>query len=139
MSKKQVNELIIREGMSLEIGEKVEVYYNLTKGGFSIVSRDKKNPNKNKVVAYAANVLIKDATFHLNLNKLKQIHDKQRKTVYAVVKGYLVSTNEQQTKEHVKGYCNPYTTGKFINWETKEEIKAAKEVYFYDKFFSYKE
>ncbi|MGP4074234.1 hypothetical protein ACTWQB_17155 [Piscibacillus sp. B03] len=129
--------LNIREGKTLNVGEKVEVYYNLHKGGFSILSRDKNNPDKNKVVAYADFVTLANATFHINSNKLKQIIRDQRKTVYAVVRGYLVNTDPINNSHHRKGYCNPYKTGKFVDWETKEELGEAKEVHFYDKYFSY--
>ncbi|MED4400272.1 hypothetical protein [Metabacillus fastidiosus] len=131
-------EFIIRDGMSLTPGEKVKVYFNIRKNGFSIVSLDKNNPNKGKVVAYASNVIIKDAIFHLNLNTLAGILEKQCKAVYATVKGVFVAAAEMDNSSHRKGYCNPYKTGKFIDWESGDELKEAEEVYFYDKYFSYR-
>lgn len=134
----KISGLQLKEGATLSAGERVEVYYNITRGGFSIVSLDKSNPMKGKVIAYAENVLIENATFHINLNKLGKIHEKNRKTVYAVVRGYFLNTEENNSSDFKKGYCNPFKTGRFIDWESKEEIKAAEAVYFYDKYFSYK-
>jgi len=135
--KRFAESFVVREGMSLNVGERVEVYYNIQQGGFSIKSIDKSNPNNGKVVAYASNVLIDNASFHLNLNKLKQIHEQQRKTVYATVKGTFCHSEEINNDNHNRGYCNPYTTGKFIDFDSKEELKTASTVYFYEKFFSY--
>ncbi|MDA1509597.1 hypothetical protein PDJ86_22330 [Bacillus cereus group sp. TH36-2LC] len=134
---KKVQGLVIREGATLTAGEKVEVYYNIQKGGFSIVSKDKNNPMKNKVVAYADYVTIENASFHINEKKHAKIIEMQRKTVYAVVRGEFLNADSIDNSEHKKGYCNPYTTGKFIDWDTKEEIKTASQVHFYDKFFSF--
>jgi len=131
--------LNLREGATLAAGERVEVYYNIQKGGFSVVALDKSNPMKGKVVAYAENVLIENASFHCNQKKLAKIHELQRKTVYAVVRGYFVSAEEIDGSSFKKGYCNPFKTGKFIDWDSKEELHVAAQVYFYDKFFSYKD
>lgn len=134
----KINGLQLKDGAVLKAGDRIEVYYNITRGGFSIVSRDKNNPMNGKVLAYAENVLIENATFHLNLNKLNRIFELNRKTVYAVVRGYFVSAEEIDQEGFNPGYCNPFKTGKFIDWNSKEEIKEAKQVYFYDKFFAYK-
>lgn len=129
-------EFTVKEGMSLRPGDRVEVYYNIQKGGFSIVSLQK--PHYGKVIAYAANVLIENATFHLNLRKLEQIRAMHRKTVYATVKGTFIQASAADVQDHRQGYCNPYTTGRFIDWESKEQVTKASAVYFYDRFFSYK-
>lgn len=126
------------EGRNINIGEKCEVYFNIQKGGFSIVSRNKNNPDNGRVVAYASDVQIKNATFHINENKYNKIQELQRKTVYAVVKGILSGTNEIDTSSYTKGYCNPYKTKGFINWNTKEKVIEAAEVVFYDKYFAFK-
>lgn len=127
----------LREGKSLSIGEKVEVYYNIHKGGFSIKSLDKSNISKGLVCAYASNLSIINATFHLSIPTLEKIIQRHVKDVYAVVRGTLESIGIMDNSEHKKGYCNPYSTGKFIDWDSKEEIKNAETVYFYDKYFSY--
>lgn len=128
----------LKEGACLKSGDRIEVYFNIQRGGFSIVSRDKNNPMNGKVIAYSENVLIENATFHLNYNKLKKIHELNRKTVYAVVRGYFVSAMEIDRTGFNPGYCHPFKTGRFIDWNTKEEVKEAKQVYFYDRYFAYK-
>lgn len=126
------------EGRNVNLFEKVEVYYNLQKGGFSIVSRDKRNPNNGKVVAYSSNVTIQDAEFRVNKNKHAQILERQRKTVYAVIRGTLTSFDTTNLDSYKQGYCNPYVTCGFIDWNSKEELNTAKEVTFYNKNFAYK-
>jgi hypothetical protein len=126
------------EGRSVALNEKVEVYYNIQKGGFSIVSRDKNNPNNGKVVAYASNVTIVNAEFKVNKNKHAQILEKQRKTVYAVVRGTLASFETVDLNSYEQGYCNPYVTCGFIDWNSKQELNTAQEVTFYNKNFAYK-
>jgi hypothetical protein len=135
---KKISQFTLREGSSLAVGEKVEVYYNLTQGGFSIVSRDKNNPNNGKVLAYAPYVQLENATFHLNLKKLEKIRTINRKTVYAVVRGIYKGAEDIEASDYTKGYCHPFNTGCFINYETGEELTEAKLVHFYDKFFSFK-
>ncbi|WP_079516530.1 hypothetical protein [Rossellomorea marisflavi] len=133
--------LKMRDGATLDPGERVEVYYNIQKGGFSIVALDKRNPMKGKVVAYASNVQVEDAKFCINPNKLAKIKANNRKTVYAVVRGHFVSAEPMDDAAHGyrKGYCNPFKTGKFIDWENGTELHEARGVYFYDKYFSYQE
>lgn len=135
---KRVEGLKLREGCTLTFGERIEVYYNIQKGGFSILSRDKRNPMKGKIIAHSEYVLIENATFRLNSKKLEQIKEKNRKTVYAVVRGTYIGSKPTEDKEFSRGYCNPYKTGAFIDWDTKEHITEAEYVYFYHKFFSYK-
>ncbi|MCK2000832.1 hypothetical protein MZM54_05440 [[Brevibacterium] frigoritolerans] len=137
-SKKKIEGLQLRGEATLTVGEKIEVYYNIHKGGFSILSRDKQNPMKGKVIAHSEFVLIEDATFHINSKKLEQIREMNRKTVYAVVRGVYAGSEQLVSADFHKGYCNPYKTGTFIDWASKEQITKAKHVYFYDKFFSYK-
>lgn len=138
-SKPKTQGLVVRSDASVSIGERVEVYYNIHKGGFSIKSLDKRNPAKGKVVAHAEHVSIQQATFHISKGTLAQILDTNRKSVYAVVRGTLSSvSNDQNFDGHRKGYCNPFRTGEFVDWDTGKELKEAEEVHFYDKFFSYR-
>lgn len=137
-TRKQIKGLVLREGASLNVGERVQVYYNLNKGGFSIKSLDKTNPMKGKVIAHAETVLIENASFHASMATLKRIKAKGQKEVYAVIRGFYIGTPEQCTEADKRGYLNPYITENFIDYDTKEELKTADKVFFYDKFFSYK-
>jgi hypothetical protein len=55
-----MNGITLREGMTISENERVEVYFNIHKSGFSIKSIDKRNPNKGKVIGYADHVQLKD-------------------------------------------------------------------------------
>ncbi|MCP3763677.1 hypothetical protein NLX67_14975 [Domibacillus sp. A3M-37] len=141
MAKAKMPSLTLVEGATLEKGERIEVYFNIRKGGFSIKSIDKQNPLNGKVIAHTDTLMIEQATFQYSQKTLEKIHAKQQKAVYAVVRGYYVATGDmsEETSSFMPGYCNPYTTDHFINWQTKEEIKEADLVYFYDKYFNYKQ
>lgn len=134
-----MNNVTLVEGRTIAAGERVEVYYNLNKGGYSIKSLDKGNKDKGKVVAYADNVTITGASFHASEATLKKILEKKQKAVYAVVRGYIVDADKKDIQQYKEGYINPYTTGTFINRQTKEELSTAKEVYFTNKLFYYLE
>lgn len=127
-----------REGMSVQQGERVAVYYNIHKGGFSIKSMDKRNPHNGKVVAYADVVMVNDAQFHIKPSGLRNIHKTGYKEIYATVRGTLIGTESVQTEGHRWGYCNPFTTETFVDWQTGVELSTAAEVYFYGSHFSYR-
>lgn len=133
-----INQVTVIAGRSLKLGEKVEVYYNINKGGFSIKSKEKTNAHYNKVVAYAPFIQIKDASFHVGTKTLERVRTRKQKEVYAVVRGILTSFDQLNDIGYRKGYHNPYITDTFIDWETKQELKTAENVYFYEKYFSFK-
>lgn len=125
------------EGKSIAAGERCAVYFNLHKGGFSVKSMDKRNPHNGLVVAYADYVTISDASFHVMQSRLKNILAKRQKEIYAVVRGVLVDTEAMDDEGFRKGYVNPYTTGHFIDLETRAQLTEAQAVHFYDRHFSY--
>jgi hypothetical protein len=104
----------IREGMDLQVGQKVEVYFNIHKGGFSIKSIDKANPNKGRVVAYSGQVELEDCTYHVNENNLKKLLEERRKRVYAVVRGTFKGSTVDTT-DREKLSINPYTSPFFTD------------------------
>jgi hypothetical protein len=124
--------LILVEGRSLCEGEKVEVYYNLHKGGFSIKSLDKRNIDKGRVVAYAPSLTITEATFHVSESRLKSILKRQVREVYAVVRGYYQGVPVQLNNAQ-EVYINPYKAPYFTLKETNQIIDAAGTVIFYEK------
>lgn len=129
---------IVREGMALNKGERVEVYYNVHKGLFSIKSLDRRNPNRGRVVAHAKHIMLESVTFHVSEPVLERILASGRKEVFAKVRGYLVHTEPAHNVRHREGYCNPYKTRGFVDRKTGDKLTKASEVYFYDKYFSYK-
>ncbi|WLR49574.1 hypothetical protein LC065_20230 (plasmid) [Halobacillus litoralis] len=128
----------IREGKSLQQGERVEVYYNLHKGGFSIKSLDKNSPDKGKVVAYSSEVKLEGASFHVNENALSKILAENRKRVYAVVRGYYMGNSVQaELDEHTPVKINPYTCPKFTCKETGNIMDKADSVIFHGRGCGY--
>jgi hypothetical protein len=125
------------EGRTIKPGEKCSVHYNIHKGGFSIVSKDKNNPDNGRVCAHSEYVQIEDATFHVSSKTLEKIKKQKRKAVYATVRGKFVSADRMENNNYRRGYCNPYKTGVFVDYETRTELKEAERVYFYDKYFAY--
>jgi hypothetical protein len=123
---------VIKDGRNLNIGDKVEVYYNLHKGGFSILSHEKEF--KGKVVAYSSNVQIKNAVFKVSESGLKRIQDNKVRLVYAKVKGIFIGAYEMDISNMNKVYINPYTCPYFTC--NGERIYDADNVYF-EKKLSY--
>ena len=125
--------------MTLSIGERIQVHYNLHKGGFSIKALDKTNPHKGRVVAYSSHITIHTASFHVSNTVLTHVLNNRVKQVYATIRGYLVSLDDNTYLHNTanEGYINPYTTGHFIDLYTKERIYKVSTVYCYDKRFKY--
>ena len=121
---------VIKDGMQLKKGDRVEVYYNLHKGGFSIKSLEK-GECKGKVVAYSSTVLMSNAKFSVSASGVKKVREEKRKRVCAVVRGIYEGTEGFIEGETI--YFNPYTTNSFIKSSDGQEITSASSVYFYDK------
>lgn len=120
----------IKEGMSLKKDDRVEVYYNLHKGGFSIKSLEK-GECKGKVVAYSSTVLMTNGKFSASQSGIQKIREEKRKRVCAVVRGTFEGTESEIQGDTI--YFNPYTTDHFINASNGEKITSANNIYFYDK------
>lgn len=125
----KTTELTIREGKSLSLNERVAVYYNLNKGGFSIKSLE--GVHKGKVVAYAPTLKLLDAEFKVSPGTLKRIQTNKQKEVYAVVRGTYVGTEIDDVDTYSDVYINPYTCPYFTSNENI--ITKADEVIFLDK------
>ncbi|MDK7480933.1 hypothetical protein ACS2BX_26035 [Bacillus cereus group sp. BceL300] len=122
--------LEIVKDRSLVQGQKVKVYVNLNQQGrFSIV-----DAKSGLVVAYAENVLISQAKFHVGESGRQKILVTQRKRVHAWVTGYFEAADlvcpDQLTNEI---YYNPYTHEKFNSTANGEIISQADSVYFVNK------
>lgn len=117
----------IREGMILNKGDRVEVYYNLPQGRFSINSLEK-GIYKGKVVAYSSSLLMSNGKFVVNESDRK-IREEKRKRVCVVVRGTFEGIGTPLNGEDI--YFNPYSTDSFIKVSTGEKISIAKEIFFY--------
>lgn len=127
-----MNGLRLREGMTVEENERVEVYYNIHKSGFSIKSIDKRNPNKGKVIGYADHVQLQNCKFICSKSGISKIREEKRKRVCAVVRGILVNTSAREYQSLVPIYFNPYKTDKFLDTENGEAIESTDFVYFFE-------
>lgn len=121
---------VLKENMELKKGDRVEVYYNLHKGGFSIKSLEK-GDCKGKVVAYASTVLMSDGKFSVSKYGIKKIREEKRKRVCAVVRGTYEGEGTRIHGERVS--FNPYTTDEFIKVSNGQVITIADKIFFYDK------
>jgi hypothetical protein len=120
----------VREGKSLQINERVEVYYNLHKGGFSIKALQ--GEHKGTVVAYSGIVNLSDCEYRVNENALNTILATKRKKVYAVVRGAFKGANKQDTASLEKLSINPYANPFFT--DTKgQRVHESKQAYFTGK------
>jgi hypothetical protein len=129
---KMMNKLTFVEGRSLQPMEKIDCYYNIHKGGFSIRSNDKRNPHYNKVVAHASIFTLTDCEFKVSSPGLLRIRENKRKAVCAFVKGFFMGT-DYNLKDMSEVYFNPYTTEQFIDIEKNEAVFKASEVICMDK------
>ena len=121
---------VLKEGMQLKKGDRVEIYYNLHKGGFSIKSLEK-GECKGKVVAYTSTALMSNGKFVVSQPGVRKIREEKRKRVCAVVRGIFEGTEGSIKGEKV--YFNPYTTDSFIRKSNNEPITYADTIYFYDR------
>jgi hypothetical protein len=96
------------------VGDPVKAYYNLNKDNvFSLVAKDGKY--KNKVVAYARQIALRDCYFSVNQSGLARARDEGQRNVHAYCHGILVSLSQRDfdyAGQDIITY-NPFTTGKF--------------------------
>lgn len=127
-----MNGVRLREGMTVLENERVEVYFNIHKSGFSIKSIDKRNPNKGKVIGYADHVQLKDCKFACSKSGITKVREEKRKRVCAVVRGTFLNTDQMNAESLVQIYFNPYKTNFFIDTESQKAIDTTEFVYFFE-------
>ncbi|WP_368502750.1 hypothetical protein AB3N04_01230 (plasmid) [Alkalihalophilus sp. As8PL] len=135
---KKVKEFCLKDERTLQPYERVEVYYNLHQGGFSIKSLDTKNKDKGRVVAYSSFVQLKDATFHVSEAGLNKIKANGTKLVCAVVRGIFLNAEPLESLDHMAFdfepiYFNPKRVDRFIKSFDNQVVNSAEHVCFYDK------
>ncbi len=103
----------------------VYVYRNLNKNTFSI-----KSIESGRVIAYADNLLVKDAKFSVSESGRKRVIREQVRNVHAGVKGTLVIDPKQFPDKlpSTPVYYNPYKVDKFTS--NGIPLEDAKLVYF---------
>lgn len=104
---------------------RVDCYWNLHVGGYSIRARE--GPNKGRVVAYAAAVNLIDARFHVcESMRLKTVRDKRR-SVHAWVCGDLV-TDQFDISGFTPVTYSPFLESTFVARDTREPMHSARRV-----------
>ena len=124
------------KGRTLEVGQAVEVYYNLHKKKYSI--RDRVS---GLVVAHADQVILTDAIFKVSEAGRQRVLREKRKNVHAFVVGKFMAADIRlvDTGNAKQAYYNPYKTSCFVDKATGEALKGAGLVHCQDKQAYYAE
>lgn len=118
-----------KEGRTLTKSQRVHVFYNLHKGGYSI--KDKKT---GLVVAYADTVRLENCVFRVQQGGRQKTIAEKRKRVHAIVEGdFLRAGRPEITRDMEKVYYNPYTTEEFTSTVTGQHVFQSETVVFADK------
>lgn len=117
------------KGRTLEVGQVVQVYFNLHKKCYSI--RDKKT---GLVVAHASTVSVHSARLVVSQAGRERVLREKKKNVHAVVEGAFMSAGDV-LQAGVIGtlHYNPYKVSQFVDRHTLEEVHTAKFVHCQDK------
>lgn len=119
----------------LNVGQPVEVYYNIKKHVYSI--RDKKS---GLVVCHAKSVTLKNAVFKISQKGRERVLREGVKNVHAYVVGELLST-DQELSDFIglkAVYYNPKKTSHFVDIETSLPVNESPLIHCQDKIAYYK-
>ena len=103
-------------------GLRVEGYYNLHKGRFSV--RALEGPDKGRVVGHLERLGLAGVKFKVSEAGRQRVLREKRKNVHARVQGTLVNPDALTNCEDRVSY-NPYRGGTFYNTETGEDYLNA--------------
>lgn len=120
------------KGRSLEIGQKVKVYFNLHTKLFSV-----KDYQTGKVVAHGNNISLKDVEFKVSEAGRQRVLREKKKNVHAYVIGTYQGDKELETGSMQDAYYNPYTLSHFVDKSSQEQLDSAESVYLVDKTIKY--
>lgn len=103
-------------------GLRVEVYWNLHVGGFSV--RSLEGDTKGRVVAHVPTVRLADATFTVQPAGRAKVLRERRKNVHAFVRGRWQHTVPDSVRWVVT--YNPYRHDSFVDGHTGAPVHAAR-------------
>lgn len=127
--KKRCDSMIPLKNRTLTAGQRVQVYYNLHKGGYSI-----KDKATGLVVGYAQNVLLTHCKFRVQQGGRRKTIQEKRKRVHAYIEGdYQVADTTIDTRIMDKIIYNPYTTEQFTDVSDGSWVMVAPTVFCADK------
>lgn len=113
--------------MTLKIGQRVRVHYNLHKKCLSV--QDKRT---RRVIAHREAIVLSDVKFKVSQSGLKRVRERKCKEVIAVVEGTLVGPSETMDSGNwYQVYFNPYKVDTFVSGD--DPITSAETVYIYNK------
>jgi hypothetical protein len=99
----------------LNVGDYVQVYYNLHKHCYSVCDR------KGKVIAYVDEITLRDVKFFVSEAGRQRVLREQRKNVHARVRGYVADRADCARKVRY----NPYLFATFVLADTEEPVLEA--------------
>lgn len=120
------------KGRSLEIGQKVKVYFNLHTHLFSV--QDYKT---GKVVAHGNNISLKDVEFRVSEAGRQRVLKEKKKNVHAYVIGTYHGDKGFDAGVMKDAYYNPYTHSHFVDSASQQQLNSADVVYLADKTIKY--
>ena len=111
---------------------RVECYWNLHKGGWSVRCLDRKDPGYNRVIAVVPELYICDPQFVVRPAGNAKVRREQKKNVHAFVRGnyYRIFGEGEVANEHGVTY-NPYVNTTFVKREDGEPISSADLAHLY--------
>lgn len=113
----------------LATGQRVQIYYNLHKGGYSI-----KDKATGLVVGYAQNVLLTRCKFNVQQGGRQKTIQEKRKRVHAYIEGdFQTADTPFDYSQMDKVIYNPYTTPQFTDVADGSWVMAAATTYCVDK------
>jgi hypothetical protein len=114
--------LELYKGRSVEVGERVKVYFNLHTHLFSMLAMQ--GAYKGRVVAHGNGIQIDDVKFHINKSGQLRVRTQRKRNVHAYAVGTYKGITETNLEKNA--YYNPYTTDRFINSDTKVELDGVE-------------
>lgn len=121
--------MISLKNRSLETGQRVQIYYNLHQGGYSI-----KDKATGLVVGYAQNVLLKRCKFRVQQAGRQKTIQEQRKRVHAYIEGDFEAADTPFDVQYMdKVIYDPYTTPQFTDAVDGSWVMTAATTYCVDK------
>lgn len=118
------------KGRTVKKGQKVHVYRNLHKQGYSV--RDAKT---GKVLGHCDSILISDCSFYINQNKRAEIANGANRMVHAWIIGHFEAADIEKPSQFERMiYFNPKKTKQFVDTTTDLAVDRADEVFCRGKF-----
>ena len=124
------------KGRTASDGQRVKAYYNLHRGGYSVVAAD--GPDKGLVIAHAEELLLGDVTFAVSEAGRQRVIREKRKNVHAYAIGNLVTSSELMRRAwDIPGVAatTSYVDGAIVETQINDWIDLHYNPYMMGKFY----